>query len=148
MNEGRSAKSSLFLMELITAIFFFALSAAICLRIFSVASTMNQSNRNLDQAVYKAESLAEIFKAAGGDLAKTAAIYGGFGAVTGNTMRIGFDKDWKPVLQGKEYVYKLELVMEEFPYLRSAWITLSKADDDEIFRLPVKIASGGVQHGR
>lgn len=148
MNEGRSVKSSLFLMELITAIFFFALCAATCLRIFASAYTMNQSSRNLDQAVYKAESIAEIYKSTGGNLIETAAMYGGYGVVTDNKLRIRFDKDWKPILQGQGSSFELELAIEEIPLLKSGWITLVKKDGEVIFRLPVKIASGGVQYGR
>ncbi len=148
MNKSRSVKSSLFLMELIIAIFFFALCAAICLRIFALAYTMNQSSRNLDQAVYKAESIAEIYKSTGGNLAETAVIYGGSGVVTVKSLRISFDKEWKPVLQGKDVSFELELAIDEVPFLKSGWITLIKKDGEVIFRLPVKIASGGVQHGR
>ena len=56
-------KSSLFLMELIVAIFFFAASAAVCISIFVGAHKTSSRSVDLSQAVFLAQSAAETVKA-------------------------------------------------------------------------------------
>ena len=62
---------------------FFALAAAICLRIFVAADHISSESVQLNRAVLAAQSGAESFKAAGGDLNEAADILRGhFGDVT------------------------------------------------------------------
>lgn len=69
-------RTGLFLIELITAILFFALSSAICLRLFAFAHTTTAYNSDMGSAVTAAQNTAECFKAAGGDLGLTAELLG------------------------------------------------------------------------
>ncbi len=55
-------RSSLFLMEMIVAILFFSLTAAICVRIFVKSHTLEANSRKLNHAVNAASSVAEIFR--------------------------------------------------------------------------------------
>ena len=55
-------RSSLFLMELILAIFFFILASAICVRFFVKAHTLEQESMDLNHAVTAAASVAEIVR--------------------------------------------------------------------------------------
>ncbi len=65
----RSArKSSLFLIELIIAILFFSLSAAVCVRLFATAYLMGQQSTNRDAATLQAQSMAALFQNADGAL--------------------------------------------------------------------------------
>lgn len=63
MNKNTSRHSSLFLLELIAAIFFFCLAGAVCIRFFVKSHTLSQDTRNLDMAVNQASSVAELFQA-------------------------------------------------------------------------------------
>ncbi|MDR1320408.1 MAG: hypothetical protein LBK56_03135 [Gracilibacteraceae bacterium] len=59
-----SSKSSLFLLEMIIAILFLAVAAAVCMRLFAQAHTTGAESENLTRAVMTAQSLTENLKAA------------------------------------------------------------------------------------
>ncbi|MEG0275626.1 MAG: hypothetical protein RR630_01210 [Coprobacillus sp.] len=58
----RYNKTSLFLMELIIAILFFALASAICIQVFAKAHTMNNDNLRLTHATMAASNIAETYR--------------------------------------------------------------------------------------
>ncbi len=55
--------TSVFMMEMIMVVFFFSLCTAICILIFVKADAMSRLAADTNQAVTKAESIAELFKA-------------------------------------------------------------------------------------
>ena len=59
MKVRESSKSSLFLLELMISIVFFALAAAGCVQVFAKAHMLSQEAGRLDMAVSVAQSLAE-----------------------------------------------------------------------------------------
>lgn len=62
MHRKTVRNSSLFLLELVVAIFFFCLASAVCVRFFVKSHTISQDTHNLDMAVNEAASIAEIFR--------------------------------------------------------------------------------------
>lgn len=62
MRNQSSRHSSLFLLELIAAIFFFCLASAICIRFFVKSHSLAQDTRNLDMAVNQTSNFAELFR--------------------------------------------------------------------------------------
>lgn len=72
--SGHNSRSGLFLMEMITVILFFSICAAICVSAFAKARVTADSSRTLNDAVIQASNTAEAYKAADGDLQKTARI--------------------------------------------------------------------------
>lgn len=59
MKVRESSKSSLFLLELMISIVFFALAAAGCVQVFAKAHMLSQEAGRLDMAVSVAQSLVE-----------------------------------------------------------------------------------------
>ena len=59
MKVRESSKSSLFLLELMISIVFFALAVAGCVQVFAKAHMLSQEAGRLDMAVSVAQSLAE-----------------------------------------------------------------------------------------
>ena len=57
----KKSKSSLFLMELIVVIFFFALTSAVCLQIFVQAHNYSKMTDELNDAILCCENVGEIF---------------------------------------------------------------------------------------
>ncbi|RGY98406.1 hypothetical protein [Clostridium sp. AM58-1XD] len=55
--------TSVFMMEMIVVVFFFSLCAAVCILLFVKADNMSRLAADTNQAVTRAESIAEIFKA-------------------------------------------------------------------------------------
>lgn len=70
MNHKNSSKSGLFLMELILAIFFFSIAAAICVRLFVTSHQLSRESVQLNHAVTMAESIAEAFYGCNGEKAQ------------------------------------------------------------------------------
>ena len=68
-------KSSLFLMELIFTILFFALASAVCMQLFARAHTLQTDTEDLNQSILLAQSAAESFESTGGDLNAFAEIF-------------------------------------------------------------------------
>lgn len=68
MSHRFNSKTSLFLMELIIAIMFFAIAGAVCVRLFSGAYIITESDKNLNKAVRCAQNLAETFYGCNGRL--------------------------------------------------------------------------------
>lgn len=72
MDQRRSSNLSLFLMELIMAIMFFSLSAAVCVRLFASAHILSENTKDLNNATIWSQNLAEVFTAEEGSLEKIA----------------------------------------------------------------------------
>lgn len=70
--SGHNSRSGLFLMEMIIVILFFSICAAICVSAFAKARVTADSSKSLNDAVIQTSNTAEAYKAAGGDLQKTA----------------------------------------------------------------------------
>ncbi len=64
----KHSKSSLFLMELIIALLFFALSSTVCIRLFVYAHSLSQQTVDTNYALNYAQNMAEAFTGCDGDL--------------------------------------------------------------------------------
>ncbi len=67
MKIKQSSKSSLFLIELIIAIFFFIIAATICIQLFVKSHTISSETVSINHAVLWTQNLAEIFTTQNGD---------------------------------------------------------------------------------
>ena len=63
MKRTSNSRSSLFLIELIIAILFFSLVSAVCLKAFTRSHILNQDARDLNAALTRVESTAELLRA-------------------------------------------------------------------------------------
>ena len=89
----KPTRSGLFAIELLISVGVFSLCAAICVGLFVRSEVMSQDNANLNRAVTEARNAAECFKAAGGDLEKTAQLTGG--EITPEGMLfLAYDDNW------------------------------------------------------
>ena len=61
MHTQPTKRSTLFLMELILAIFIFSLTSTVCIRIFVKSHTLERESINRNHAVMVSTSIAEIF---------------------------------------------------------------------------------------
>ena len=96
MNKQRGSNLSLFLMELIVAILFFSLSAAVCVRLFTGAHLMAERTENLSSSVIWSQNLSESFTAMKGDLEKISLLYPD-AYLTEDTLILFFDDNWETV---------------------------------------------------
>ena len=93
MDQKNNSNTSLFLMELIIAVFFFSLCAAICVRLFFASHKMAEKTVNLNNAVTWSESLAETFTSTNGDIKELGKFYP-TAVVSDNSLILFFDENW------------------------------------------------------
>ena len=101
MAERGNSKLSLFLMELIVAIMFFSLSAAVCVRLFVGAHIMSENTEDLNNATIWTQNLAEAFTGANGNLQKISELFPGAYVTSDSedaeegTLILFFDDKWE-----------------------------------------------------
>lgn len=106
----KPTRSGLFTIELLIAVGIFSLCAAICVGLFVRSEVMSQDSANRNRAVSEARSVAECFKAAGGDLEKTAELTGG--QIVENTIFVAFDENWEKLETGAESAFEVALFVK------------------------------------
>lgn len=74
--NNNARKTGLFLMELIIAILFFSLAAAICIQLFVKSHMISERSIALNHSILLAQNTAEIFYATNGDHEKMASLLG------------------------------------------------------------------------
>lgn len=74
--NNNARKTGLFLMELIIAILFFSLAAAICIQLFVKSHMISEHSIALNHSILLAQNTAEIFYATNGDPEKMASLLG------------------------------------------------------------------------
>lgn len=94
----KHSKSTLFLMELIIAILFFALASTVCIRLFAKSHLLSKQTVNQNQMIIQVQNMADTFLAAEGNPEKMAevlakAVY----SEAGTSFLQHFDKDWNIV---------------------------------------------------
>ncbi|MBQ3796326.1 MAG: hypothetical protein II842_08570 [Butyrivibrio sp.] len=102
MNTQENSRTSLFLMELIIVILFFALASAICLRLFAGAHLMAENDRNLNHALIWSQNLSESFYGSKGRIHQMLNQYpDAFISLSDNetdgSIVLFFDEEWKQV---------------------------------------------------
>lgn len=83
------SRTGMFLAELIIVLLFFAISAAVCMKLFTFAYITTEHSSDISHAVSAAQNTAECFKASEGDVLQTARLLGA--AVQNN--RISYQPD-------------------------------------------------------
>jgi len=91
------SKSTLFLIEQLIVIAVFAICAVACISILTAAYFNASDSRAKSNAVLKAESAAEVFKAIGNDIDTTMNILGGINGVRYNYpgVTVFYDSYWQ-----------------------------------------------------
>ena len=97
------SKSTLFLIEQLVVIAVFAICAVACISILSAAYFNANDSGAVSNALLKAESGAEVFKATGGDLLATGEIIGGPGSAGHGVFRISSEPSELSVFYSKEW---------------------------------------------
>ncbi len=106
----KPTKSGLFAIELLIAVGVFSLCAAICVGLFVRSEIISQDSADLNQAVTAARSASECFKAAGGDLQRTAELTGG--EVSNGVLFLEFDGDWQKIPAGEPGTFELTMTLQ------------------------------------
>lgn len=140
MSRTPAAKrTTLFLIELAICLAVFAFCAAVCLNLFAHAKRMTRASTDLTAASVAAQSAAEVYRAADGNL-ETCAIWLGV-APNADGLRIGYDENWEKTGQSPQFW--LEITPKANGH---ADVTVRAADSAEpIFAVVASAFCEGVQ---
>ena len=122
----KPTRSGLFAIELLIAVGVFSLCAAICVGLFVRSEVMSQDSADLNHAVSEARSAADCFKAAGGDLERTAELTGG--RVVENTIYVSFDANWEKLEAGEESAFEVALYVKPDNGYTGASVSVQRYD--------------------
>jgi len=127
----KKSKSSLFLMELIIVVLFFALTSAVCLQVFVKAHTVDRETKNINHAVMWGDNLSEIFYEVGPDTARilefTAPGYETYKDNSDNNY-LYFDKEYRLTPDRENAFFEIKLLSyndERFNYLAYTFTDLN-----------------------
>lgn len=122
----KPTRSGLFAIELLIAVGVFSLCAAICVGLFVRSEVMSQDSADLNRSVSEARSAAECFKAAGGDLERTAQLTGG--QMMGDTVCISYDEGWEKLDGGGESAFDVVLSLRPEDGYTGASLSVQRYD--------------------
>ena len=125
----RPTRSGLFAIELLIAVGVFTLCAAIGIGLFVRAEVQSADSADLIRAVNEARNVAECFKAAGGDLEKTAALCGG--TVEQDTLVLDFGTDWERTSAASDAAFFILLTPAAENGYRSASLRAVRQENGE-----------------
>jgi len=110
---SRRSRSTLFLIEQLIVVAIFAICAAACVRIMSHSYFMARDSRNLSIAILIAESCAESYKAASGDLRIVAELLGGaiIAIDSRDVLTLFYDSGWL-LCSEEDAFFQLRLIDE------------------------------------
>lgn len=115
---NKSSKSGLFLIEMIIAIAFFAIAAAVCTNLFVRSYLISEDTRRCNMAVLTAQSVVESFKASDGTRAGTSEALASSvdfnmnpGEPSGG-FSLCYNKDWQPTSE-QDYNFRAEVIIDE-----------------------------------
>ena len=142
------SKSTLFLIEQLIVTAVFAICAAACISILTAAYFYATDSQSAGNAILKAESAAEVFKATGGDIFITADILGGV-AQAGGVGHSGavyatvyYDHSWQLSNEsGASYVLRISSAGTSYPslglILASGGVTVERITGEQLVAFSV-----------
>lgn len=90
-----NSKASLYLMELMISILFFAISSSVCVQLFVKAHLLDQETDIRTRAVLVVSNTAEYFLSSGGNKEKTLSYYTDY-SEKDNQVTLYYDNSFKP----------------------------------------------------
>ena len=133
------SRTTLFLIELAIALGVFAFCAAVCLGVFGTAKRLTRESDALSGASVAAQSAAECYKAAAGDLTACAALLNT--APENGTLTLGYDETWHRTAE--KVAFELVLVPRGERHAEVTVFAVGSAEP--IFSLTASCFAEGVQ---
>ena len=136
MSTRNSSKSSLFLIELIIAILFFAIGSAVCVRAFIKAHDLSLQAKDLSFASAQASSAASVLKYTDGSFASFSTYFPDAGEREDGFL-VYYDAD-QNLCSESDAVYTMEIVLSDENGMRHARITVAHTGEKPIYELPIR----------
>jgi hypothetical protein len=134
---NRGSRNSLFLMELIMAIFFFVIACGVCVQVFTKAHLISGDTRSTRLAVEEAENAAEIFRAHPQDTVSALLARLDGASLENGAVTACYDKDGK-ACDRDDAATVLKVVPGSSGATATAAIAVTDAGGTEIYALQVE----------
>jgi len=128
------SKTALPLIEKLVMLLVFALSAALCLRLFLWSDQTAKTNAARDQAVLHAQNAAELLKYYKGNFPLAAEHMGSW---DGENWVIFYDQHWQEIQNGGSYCLLIHTTEDTTPLLGSATAQVTTTEGEELFSIPI-----------
>ena len=139
MSIRNSSKSSLFLMELIIAIVFFALASSVCLQLFVKSHLLSARTKELNTAVNLCTSAAEFIRQCEGSGEILQELMPQLTVSQEDSLLAYYDEKFQ-VCSQENADYLLKILLDTGETMVSAQVSLTAEDSKEIIHeLPVKV---------
>lgn len=113
----RNSSTSLFLMELMISILFFAISGAVCIQLFVKAHTINELSQDKSKAVLIAQDICEYFHHSDGDKQEMLSYYSAYeNTDEDNTYLLFFSQSGNPCSGENTYFIAKLTFKQELSY--------------------------------
>ena len=137
MSYKTGGRSGAFLAEMVVVLLFFSIASAIVLRLFVGAYTQNRLSVNTSQAILKAQSAAESYRATGDAALALAAV-----SADSDGGTAWFDRDWGAPSDEADRAFALRIGLSAGENsaggtMRRADITVGGADGEILYSLTV-----------
>ena len=141
-----NSKASLYLMELMISILFFAISSSVCIQLFVKSHLVNKDTTMRTHAVLNVQNTAEYFWASNGDVEKTMSYYAEY-SEDQNLYSVFYDKNFQPCGEANaSYIEKIHFT-EDAKYSYAEIGIYESAKKDALYTLKVKkYIMGGNAH--
>lgn len=137
MKKENAKRSSLFLVELMVSILFFALASAVCIQIFAKSHTKSIETARLNMAVAKTQSAAEVFLNSDSPEDMLPVVFPE-GQMNVDTFTMYYDKDFNSCKE-KDASYALKIIIHSKAQDQISQITVSSIGSEKvIYSLEVK----------
>lgn len=139
MKKYQAHKSSLFLMELIIAIVFFALASSVCLQLFVKSHLLSRQTKELNTAVNLCSSAAESIRQCEGSEEVLRELMPQLTVSQEKPLLAYYDEEFQACSPG-DAGYILEILLDTGETMVSAEVSLmAEASKEIIYELPVKV---------
>ena len=145
MGSQNNTRSSLFLIELIIAILFFSLGAAVCVQAFVKAHTLTGQARELSFASTAVSSAASAVKYTDGSL-DALQVYFPEAFADGEDVAVGYDSGFSPC-SGTDAAYTLRICTDTKDGVCAAHIRMDGRDGLSIYELDLHWPVQEADHG-
>ena len=127
MSIRNSSKSSLFLIELIIAILFFAIGSAVCVRAFVKAHDLSMRAKDLSFASAQASSAAF----------SSFSTYFPDAEERGDAFLVYYDAD-QSLCSGNDAIYTMQIKISDEDGMRHAMISVAYTGKEPLYELPIR----------
>ena len=141
MSIRNSSKSSLFLIELIIAILFFAIGSAVCVRAFVKAHDLSMRAKDLSFASAQASSAASVLEYTDGSFSSFSTYFPD-AEERGDAFLVYYDAD-QSLCSGNDAIYTMQIKISDEDGMRHAMISVAYTGKEPLYERTVCQKGGG-----